>query len=231
MTSAGDGGSSRELDQILTAQATAMVERAKALGLTWTLRPASAGTGTGDNPIVTYDGDTERVGAVSLIGDIIPGDRVMMLQVPPAGNFVLGRIGGIAGSKTSVRQTATFRTSVAATGDTTLTTASQNIIPAVALTLASDADYLFTLNVDWDAFIAGGNNLCAATIQIDGVGLADQMIFQQNTSGVREVVSRTWYGTLLAGSHTLQPIAAKSLNTGGWATRAAGTSLVYQIWQ
>lgn len=217
------------LPQLFGAQAEAIVDRAKALGLTWTLRPGTVNSTSATAPNVIYDGDTEPVGVVSLVGNLLPDSRVMMLQVPPAGNFVLGRL-STTGS-TSVKQIATYRNDVPATGDTILTTASQNIIPVLSLTITSDAEYMLTLNVDWDAFVAGGNNLCAATIQIDGVGLADQMIFQQNTSGVREVVSRTWYGTLLAGTHTFQPIAAKSLNTGGWATRAAGTSLVYQIWQ
>lgn len=218
-----------QLPDLLSIQAQAVVDRAKALGLTWTLRPATVNVSYGTDPAVIYDGDTEQVGVTSLIGDLQPSSRVMMLQVPPAGNFVLGRLSTTGA--TTVKQLATYRNDVPATGDTILTTASQNIIPVLTLTLTSDAEYLLTLNIDWDAFIAGGNNLCAGTIQVDGVGLADQMIFQQNTSGVREVVSRTWYGTLLAGTHTFQPIAAKSLNTGGWATRAAGTSLIYQIWQ
>lgn len=218
-----------QLPDLLSIQAQAVVDRAKALGLTWTLRPATVNVAYGAGPTVIYDGDTEQVGVTSLIGDLQPSGRVMMLQIPPAGNFVLGRLSTTGA--TTVKQLATYRNDVPATSDTILTTASQNIIPLLTLTLSSDAEYLLTLNVDWDAFVAGGNNLCAATIQVDGVGLTDQMIFQQNTSGVREVVSRTWYGTLLAGTHTFQPIAAKSLNTGGWATRAAGTSLVYQIWQ
>ena len=218
-----------QLPDLLSIQAQAVVDRAKALGLTWTLRPATVNVAYGTDPAVIYDGDTEQVGVVSLVGDLQPSSRVMMLQVPPAGNFVLGRLSTTGA--TTVKQLATYRNDVPATGDTILTTASQNIIPVLTLTLTSDAEYLLTLNIDWDAFIAGGNNLCAGTIQVDGVGLADQMIFQQNTSGVREVVSRTWYGTLLAGTHTFQPIAAKSNATGGWAVRAAGTSLVYQIWQ
>lgn len=218
-----------ELPQLFSAQAEAIVDRAQSLGLTWTLRPGTVNTSYATSPSVIYDGDTEPIGVVSLIGNLLPATRVMMLQIPPAGNFVLGALSQTG--TTNVKQTATYRNDTAATADTTLTTASQNIMAATSVTITSDAEYMLTLNVDWDAFVAGGNNLCAATIQIDGVGLADQMIFQQNTSGVREVVSRTWYGTLLAGSHTFQPIAAKSLNTGGWATRAAGTSLVYQIWQ
>jgi hypothetical protein len=205
------------------------VERAKALGLIWTLRPATVNTSYGAAPTVVYDGDTEQVGVTSLVGNLQASGRVMMLQVPPAGNFVIGRLSTTGA--TTVKQLCTFRGEVNATGDVTLTTASQAIIPLLTLDITSDAEYLITPNVDFDAFVAGGNNLVAATLQIDGVGLADQMIFQENTSGVRLVLSKTWHGTLLAGTHTFQMIAAKSLNTGGWATRSVGTSLVYQIFQ
>lgn len=218
-----------QLPELLSVQAQAVVDRAKALGLTWTLRPATVNVAYGAAPTVIYDGDTEQVGVTSLVGDLQPAGRVMMLQVPPAGNFVLGRL-STTGS-TTVKQLATFRGEVASLADVILTTASQAITPLLTLDITSDAEYLITPNVDFDAFIAGGNNLCAATLQIDGVGLTDQIIFQENTSGVRNVLSKTWHGTLAAGTHTFQLIAVKSNGTGGWATRAVGTSFVYQIFQ
>lgn len=216
------------LPSLLSVQAQAVVDRAKALGLTWTLRPGAISSSTSTPPEVIYDGDTEPVGATSLVGSVLPTDRVMLLQVPPAGNFIVGRIGGTV---TMPKALPTYRGELAATGDVILTTASQAIIPLLTLEISSPAEYFMTPNVDWDAFVAGGNNLCAATLQVDGVGLANQMIFQENTSGVRIVASKTYYGTLTSGTHTFQMIAAKSLNTGGWAVRAAGTSLVYQIFQ
>lgn len=217
------------LPQLFGAQAEAIVDRAKALGLTWTLRPGTVNSTSATAPNVIYDGDTEPVGVVSLVGNLLPDSRVMMLQVPPAGNFVLGRLNTTGSS--GVKQLATFRGEVASLADVILTTASQAITPLLTLNITSDAEYLITPNVDFDAFIAGGNNLCAATLQIDGVGLTDQIIFQENTSGVRNVLSKMWHGTLLAGSHTFQLIAVKSNATGGWATRAVGTSFVYQIFQ
>jgi hypothetical protein len=178
--------------------------------------------------MVVYDGDTEPVGAVSLVGGILPTDRVMMLQVPPAGNYIIGRIGG---SVTMPKSIPTFRGEIVATGDVTLTTASQNIIPLLTLDISSPAEYLMTPNVDFDANVAAANNLVAATLQVDGVGLTNQLIFQENVGGVRLVLSKTWYGTLSPGTHTFQMIAAKALNIGTWVIRAVGTSLVYQIFQ
>ncbi len=224
--------SDQVVPELLSVQAKAVVNRAKALGLTWTLRPATIGA-MGLDPMVQYDGDTEQVGAVTIMnGEPIPGDRVMMLQVPPAGNFILGRFAGLGGVTNTVKQYASFRGEVAATGDVILTTASQTIIPTLTLEISSACEYLMTANVDFDAFVAGGNNLIAATLNIDSTGLTNQMIFQENTSGVRLVLSKTWYGSLpFSGSHTFTMIAAKSNATGGWATRSVGTSLVYQIFQ
>ena len=80
------------LPSLLSTQAEAMVERAKHLGLTWTLRPATV-TDLGANPSVICDGDTAVLGAISLIGQVFDGKRVTMLQIPPGGNFIIGTYG------------------------------------------------------------------------------------------------------------------------------------------
>jgi hypothetical protein len=68
--------------------AQSIVDRAKSLGLTWTLRPGSIAT---DGVSILYDGDTEPINAVNLTGDAkTSGDRVMGLTVPPSGNFIIG---------------------------------------------------------------------------------------------------------------------------------------------
>jgi len=68
--------------------AQSIVDRAKSLGLTWTLRPASIAA---DGVSILYDGDTEPINAVNLTGDAkTSGDRVMGLTVPPSGNFIIG---------------------------------------------------------------------------------------------------------------------------------------------
>lgn len=68
--------------------AQSIVDRAKSLGLTWTLRPGSIAT---DGVSILYDGDTEPINAVNLTGDALTsGGRVMGLTVPPSGNFIIG---------------------------------------------------------------------------------------------------------------------------------------------
>lgn len=71
----------------------AIVDNAKPLGLTWTLRPGAV---TEDSPLtestasVTLDGDTVVLSAVSLVGPLLADQRVMVMLVPPAGMFIIG---------------------------------------------------------------------------------------------------------------------------------------------
>jgi hypothetical protein len=78
---------------ITTAQVQAIIENARRLGLIWTLRPATVGTV--DPLTVVDDADTVgkiKLGAVSLIGPLNSGARVMTLVVPPGGLFVIGAL-------------------------------------------------------------------------------------------------------------------------------------------
>lgn len=217
----------QQLPELLSVQAQAMVDGAKRLGLTWTLRPATV-TANADGPSVVYDGDTILVGAVPLNGSAIPGDRVMMLQIPPGGNYIIGRL---PGSPLTPLMTASFRGSIASAGDVVITTVAQTITPLVSLALTSPGEYMITASVDIDYTVSGGNNLVAVALQVDGVGQTDQIIFQITANATRIVLSKSWYGTLATGTHTFQLIVAKSLATGTWTTRAVGTGFIYQIWQ
>lgn len=76
--------------------AQAIQDRARALGLTWILRPATVRTynaATGKATAI-YDGDTVPLGMDCLIGLLTVGQRVMGMAVPPGGNYILGRVGG-----------------------------------------------------------------------------------------------------------------------------------------
>ena len=65
-----------------------LVEDATRLGISWTLRPGSVII---TDPFkVTFDGDDTPISAVSLIGVLAPGTRVMGLLIPPGGNFIIG---------------------------------------------------------------------------------------------------------------------------------------------
>ena len=75
-----------------------LVTQAKRLGLVWGLRPgvvASVATGSGPyNPAVQMDGDDvdTTILTASLVGGLAVGMRVMVMSVPPRGDYVIGII-------------------------------------------------------------------------------------------------------------------------------------------
>jgi hypothetical protein len=86
----------QEAPALVGIGAQSIVDRAKELGLTWTLRPATV-TRVGDSVTTTevvYDGDTVAVGCVNLTGsDVRLSQRVMGMMIPPSGNFIIGLLG------------------------------------------------------------------------------------------------------------------------------------------
>lgn len=78
----------------LTAAAQQVVDDAKRLGLTWTLQNGTV-TATRPNIQVQMDGDAVSIQVVSMIGQVSAGVRVYVIQVPPAGNFIVGFVGNV----------------------------------------------------------------------------------------------------------------------------------------
>jgi hypothetical protein len=77
----------------LVAAAQQVVADAKRLGLTWTLQN---GTVTATSPTrVQMDGDNVSIQVTSMIGPVGVGVRVYIIQVPPAGNFIVGFVGNL----------------------------------------------------------------------------------------------------------------------------------------
>jgi hypothetical protein len=78
----------------LTAAAQQVVADAKRLGLIWTLQNATV---TSTNPVkVEMDGDNVSIQVASMIGSVSLGLRVYVIQVPPAGNFIVGFVGPVS---------------------------------------------------------------------------------------------------------------------------------------
>lgn len=75
-------------------------DNAKSLGLNWILRPATIGTYDDDTnvAIATFDGDAESVPMISLVGYLAAGTRVMVMVVPPSGNYITGITGYVGDS-------------------------------------------------------------------------------------------------------------------------------------
>lgn len=87
-------------EQALSAEtaalARAIAENAARLGLTWRLLPATvvSKADAGEAVLVRLDGDDANIDAVrsiSLCGVVMPGERVMVMFVPPQGIYVLSR--------------------------------------------------------------------------------------------------------------------------------------------
>ena len=77
---------------LISVGAHAIIENAKRLGLQWGIAPATvqqASVSTGFVQII-MDGDTTPIQAMSLVGSLLPGWRVMVLSVPPSANFIVG---------------------------------------------------------------------------------------------------------------------------------------------
>lgn len=106
-----------------------LAAQSRRLGLTWGLRPATV-TGTVGSPTTaTYDGDDVEIRVTSLVGSLYVGQRVMVMFVPPAGNFVIGSL--------SVQQRGTIiaradRSSSTSTTTTELAAVSLSKIPVIA---------------------------------------------------------------------------------------------------
>lgn len=78
------------------ATTVALIEQARRLGLAWTLTPATVSVDSTDvmNVQVIIDGSPlNATRAISLIGQLVTGTRVMVISVPPQGNYIIGFYG------------------------------------------------------------------------------------------------------------------------------------------
>ncbi len=71
-------------------------ENASELSLQWGLRPAVVTSYDDQTGLVaaTYDGDEGSIAMLSLIGNVAVGERIHAIQIPPSGNYVVGRAQG-----------------------------------------------------------------------------------------------------------------------------------------
>lgn len=146
-----------ETAALIGVGAQAIKERAKELGLTWSLRPATAdGASTAAGMVLcTYDGDVTSLGMVDLVGDLAEGDRVMALAIPPGGNYVIGRIGPIVSAASAVTPVDSVST---ATGVVTITT-EVLILTGGSFVWEDDTAYKVELRMDVTSSNATNNAL------------------------------------------------------------------------
>lgn len=97
MTHKGIYENRTEIADLISVAIKEAVKQGRALGLTWNLRLATVATAQGLADLdaqlvtVTMDGDTVPMSVDNFSGaPVAPGNRVAVVQVPPAGNFIIG---------------------------------------------------------------------------------------------------------------------------------------------
>jgi hypothetical protein len=70
-------------------------DNAGSLGLNWILRPATVNTFDSSTSVAqaTLDGDAAPIPMISLAGPLLAGMRVMVMIIPPSGNYIIGITG------------------------------------------------------------------------------------------------------------------------------------------
>jgi hypothetical protein len=89
------GDAPLEIPSVTSAAVRGIIENADRLGLKWQLLlgTVSSFAFTSNIASVIVDGDSNAVGAKSMIGVVVQAQRVYVLKVPPAGYFVIGIVG------------------------------------------------------------------------------------------------------------------------------------------
>lgn len=77
---------------LISTGAQAIIENAKRLGLQWGIVPATVQQSSLSSGfvLVIMDGDSTPIHAMSLVGPLLPGWRVMVMSVPPSANYIIG---------------------------------------------------------------------------------------------------------------------------------------------
>lgn len=173
--------------RLISTAAKQLVDQARSLGLTWTLRLATVGNSARDSLTAIFDGDTLPIPVTNITGfPLRAGDRIYCLIVPPSGNFALSRavpeILRLGNSCNNVGSM-TAGTTVSATF------VSQPGSPAVILTKMYDDTYL---RVNWAQtyYTQGGDvNALFGVVTAAGNQAFLGKNFMATTSGFRTPIS------------------------------------------
>lgn len=79
----------------------AVAENAKRLGLTWDITMATIVDGSSPGSVTAvFDSDADSgaqtLGLISMIGQLAPGERIYVVTVPPAGNYIVGVVRSVS---------------------------------------------------------------------------------------------------------------------------------------
>lgn len=198
---------------IVSAAVQEMLSQSRNLGLTWSLRIATVDTTT--PLIIIFDGDTNQVSAVSMIGSLAVNQRVYVLLIPPAGTFVVGTTSAINMSRLGA--TVGYTYAVAAGSIASPTPAAMAGPPAAAITKGYGSETRFRMQFTGTFFGVGGDagasfyareTSSGETVQIGSLQAAN------GSNGTRQTVS----GAALCALN--QP--ARAYVWEGWWARTTG---------
>jgi hypothetical protein len=214
------------------SSAKAIIDNANRLGLTWTMRPATVSSlafTTTTNPThIIYDGDTATVAAVSVCGVPPPGSRVLCIQLPPSGNFIIGSLSGTTQSQLVARDRAVT------VNDFTITTVQQDITEsAVSFDNIKGGFY-------WEAYgsfdvrttVAGTAQIFGLLSGPAGVEATVASYGFTGATGERSQVAQLWEGYEESGSSADFVLRiVKSAASGTMIAEGGNTLLTVKIYQ
>jgi hypothetical protein len=213
------------------AVARAVIDNADRNGLKWTLKLATVTSdqnNTNPNRVTArYDGDSGGVTMLSAIGVPAAGSRVMCIQVPPSGNFIIGNVQGTCMSQL------TSRTEVRLQSDfTPLTAVNQNIITTNIL-IAGGFAWKVTGFFDFSMSVAGTTQGWGFLSGPNGLEQAITTFGMAATSD-RACVSQVWTGVTAnngASGFTFTLQGRLSVASGTVKLNAFNTSMLVEIYQ
>jgi hypothetical protein len=138
---------------LLSASVQSLLESASRLGLTWAINLATVvdpgATSTVGAIKATLDGDTEAITMFSMIGTLVQGQRIYVITVPPAGNYVVGTAGPllvpILRARVSFVLPGSVLTTVTWTDVDEVTGGAWITVPSTTVTIPTDG--IYSLNV------------------------------------------------------------------------------------
>jgi len=207
--------------------AQTIVENALRLGLIWRMRMGTVtSVSTSGEAEVRLDADNLSIPVVSMIGYVDENDRVYVITVPPAGNFMVGKV------STGVPLQVIGAEWIAASDNLTLTTAAQ-LVPGTAITVNISTDFQWEVSgiFDFECSTAG-NTVCVGELFLDAVvASTSQALFEVTAATDRATVTQQWAGSSTAGSHTFDLRARKSINVATVTARTTHTTMALRIYR
>jgi hypothetical protein len=214
-----------------SSTAKAIVDNANRLGLTWIMRPATVtsltSTSSAQSVSISYDGDVGSVTAVSVCGVVLPGTRVLAIQIPPSGNFVIGVIGGQTQSNLVAVSRMVLSPTYTVTAVETTVTGSEITVPGITGSWAWEVFATFDMHMTG----AGTTQCFSRLVGPDGAEDAFASYGFTNIVNQRATVFQSYNGTNATGVPAFSLVAFKGPNVGTVVLESTHTTFLVKIYQ